>query len=114
MRVRLYEVGSTSVGVVLRFDNFPVELGFGPTGELRYGESCPAPSCRIDQEDGQLVLSAEDSSRAPLVNDAALIRGALMPGDRLALGDRQFVVSYERTAAADPPPARYRIQTTAK
>lgn len=111
MRVRLYEVGSTSVGVVLRFDEFPIELGFGPTGELKYGESCPVPACRIEQEDGQLVLSATDSPHTPLVNDAALVHGALMPGDRLALGSRQFVVSYERTAAVDPPPARYRIQT---
>lgn len=111
MRVRLYEVGTSTVGVVLRFDEFPVRLAIDETGGLMCAPETRRPAFCIDESGGQLLFEATDSERAPLVNDAALDHGALMPGDRLAVKNRQFIVSYERTAnAADPPPARYRIQ----
>lgn len=111
MRVRLYEVVDSSVGVVLRFDEFPVHFSKDEALGLTRTAESEQHLFSIDENDGQLQFEAADSEDSPLVNDAPLESGPLMPGDRLSVADREFIVSYERTSRREAPPARYRIQT---
>lgn len=109
MRVRLYEIGTSSVGFVVRFDELPVVLTLDEAGELHVGEPVGKPLCQFEDFGGQLMLRTDDPHLEMDVNDAPLESGPVMPGDRLRVGQRRFLVSYERTADAPQPISRYRI-----
>ena len=109
MRVRLYEVGAATVGVML-IDEFPASLELGENGEVLPRCKSDAGVCRLEDIGGQLVLRTRAEFQELAVNDAPLEEGPLMPGDRLRLGNHQYLVSYEQTTLARSYPQRFRIQ----
>lgn len=109
MRVRLYEVGSKSVGVVL-IDEFPTSLAMTDDGQVKTRSSDPYEICRLEDIGGQIFLKARDGESELEVNNSPLEEGPLLPGDRLRMRGHDFLVSYEATSDRDPRPARYRIQ----
>lgn len=112
MRVRLYEVGDSTVGFVLRCDEFPVLLGLDePSGRLTPRIRSESPVCRLDDVGGEIVFEGLDAQRPVLVNNAPLACGALHPGDQLSLQGHRYVVSYEQTNSVEPLEARYRLMT---
>ncbi|WP_437224703.1 hypothetical protein SH661x_003744 [Planctomicrobium sp. SH661] len=107
MRVRLYEVGARSVGVVF-IDEFPASLALNEQGRIQ-PESCTCPGiCKLEDVGGQLYLRAHETPDLE-VNNAPLEEGPLMPGDRLRYRGHDYLVSYEQTQKAAPPPPKYRI-----
>ncbi|SFH71776.1 hypothetical protein [Planctomicrobium piriforme] len=108
MRVRLYEVGARSVGVVM-IDEFPAGLALDPNGRL-HSEQEAESICKLEDVGGQIFLKARCACSELAVNDAPLEEGPLMPGDRLFLRGHQYLVSYEQTSRNGSRPARFRIQ----
>ncbi len=110
MRVRLYEMGDGAVGFVFRCDEFPALLGVDEAnGRLSSGAAPRQPICRLDDIGGQLVFRCVDAERPPLVNDAPMMTGPLLPGDQLLVEGRRYIVSYEQTAEPPLPEARFRL-----
>ena len=110
MRVRLYEMGDGAVGFVFRCDEFPALLGIDESnGRLSMGPAPRQPICRLDDIGGQLVFRCVDVEHPPLVNDAPLMTGPLLPGDQLLVQGHRYIVSYEKTAEPPAPEARFRI-----
>ena len=110
MRVRLYEVGDSSVGFVLRCDQLPLELGVEEqSGRLHPRTPAEPALCRLADDHGQLVFERLDADHAVLVNDAPLASGPLAPGDQLAIEGHRYVVSYEQLGTAAAQESRYQL-----
>ena len=107
MRVRLYEVGARSVGVLF-IEEFPTCLALNEDGRIQTEINGCARICQLEDVGGQLYMRASDSPDLQ-VNNAPLEEGPLMPGDRLRYQGHDYLISYEKTQKAVPPPARYRI-----
>lgn len=107
MRVRLYETGSPYAGMVL-IDRLPIGLGLAADGGLCPHEGAES-LCSLEEVGGQVLLKARTEDQELSVNDAPLEQGLLQPGDRLRLGARSYIVSYEQTSQATTLPPRYRI-----
>lgn len=109
MRVRLYEMGSKSVGVVY-IEQFPTELGLTEDGQLSSRNESGPRLCSLEEQGGQIILRAGSDDAEVEVNDAPLAEGPLLPGDRLRLRDHRYLVSYELTTNSGALPTRFRIQ----
>ncbi|MEW4488225.1 hypothetical protein AB1L42_09100 [Thalassoglobus sp. JC818] len=109
MRLRLYEVGGNSTGRVMRFDQFPALLCIDTEGAPCTHQESFHSVCEMNDIGGQIEVRASTEFQEVLVNDVSVTSGALMPGDRLSLGNRCFIVSYERTAKERPPSMRVKI-----
>ncbi len=107
MRVRLYELGTRTVGVVL-IDDFPVSLKIDSEGRLL---SCREESglCDLENCGGQLVFRSPNDHVDVAVNNIPLQEGPLRPGDRLNVCGHQFLVSYEQSSSRYRGPIRNRI-----
>jgi hypothetical protein len=112
MRVRLYEVGDRCSGNILRIDEFPASLSFDASGQImtRNLGRLP-PVCQLEDIGGQILVKVGNDDLEVGINDAEIEYGPLMPGDHLHLGDRRYVVSYERTATVHPPSMRVKVTT---
>jgi pSer/pThr/pTyr-binding forkhead associated (FHA) protein len=109
MRARLFplDAGPGLAAVVL--DSYPVFLGIGDNGGLLISESASASRrCQIHLEHGTLVAIDLDSSEGTWVNGESIERAPLLPGDKLHIGQRAFVISYERLTLRPPPETLYR------
>ena len=110
MRVRLYELGARSAAVVFHIDNFPATLNLTDSGEVTHRPMPGRPVCRLEDIGGQILFRAVASDDPVAhVNEAPLESGPLMPGDRLLVGERKYLVSYERTSGSPPPESRFRL-----
>jgi hypothetical protein len=113
MRARLYEltaIGDKTLARTIYLDRFPVVVSRHPDGQVSIqADPNGAPvCCRIHEQDGNLVMEGDPSSET-WVNDLPLLRGGLLPGDRVRFGERTFIVSYERTTSVPSPSAIYRL-----
>lgn len=109
MRVRLYEIGTTVPGDILRIDRFPTQLSLDEAGKL-----CPLgqerlPACSLEDRGGELFIEVNDLGAHVGVNGVEIESGPLLPGDQLCLGERKFVVSYEQTGCEMNHSLRVRI-----
>lgn len=110
MRVRLFRLGEPWIGEVLRVEEFPVLLIEDDKGVVRPGQSGEGiPLCVLDEQHGNLVLLPQALSELLSINESVVESGGLKPGDILSAGERQFMVSYERTTSHPLPPRRFRI-----
>ncbi|WP_437203758.1 hypothetical protein [Planctomicrobium sp. SH664] len=110
MRVRLYEIGTKKTGVTL-IDQFPASLEMNEQGEVCPRVKMKCGVCSLEEIGGQLVLRAARDYDGLMVNDAPLEEGPLMPGDRLRLGNRDYLISYEMTKTVQHYPRRFRIRS---
>jgi hypothetical protein len=110
MRVRLFTLGQYPADRILWLDSFPVTLSEDASGAVRAGV-CDAghPLCVLDEQDGNLVFVRHDPGICARVNADPIERGGLAPGDVLSVGDREFLVSYERTTSRPLPRRKYHI-----
>ncbi|MGD9855022.1 MAG: hypothetical protein AB7U20_08730, partial [Planctomycetaceae bacterium] len=109
MRLRLYEVGEGR-GLVHRLEGFPVTLSTTTEGELCINPPEPGPlRCVLSEDRGNILIQNRDDRGEVLLNNLPIEQGGLMPGDSLTLGDRAFLVSYERVTAEPPPACRFRL-----
>jgi hypothetical protein len=114
MRVRLFCLGEPWVGQILWLDSFPVTLSEDVEGLLHTGSAgIGNPLCVLDEQHGNLVFCRHDPPIAASVNSDPLEQGGLAPGDVLTVGDRQFLISYERTTSHPLPRRKYQIAATA-
>ncbi len=111
MRVRLYEVGECCSGNILRIDEFPASLSFDASGQVMTRNVGRLPACQLEDIGGQIVVNVGNDELEVGINDAEIESGPLMPGDHLHLGNRRYLVSYERTATDYPPSVRVKITT---
>ena len=110
MRVRLFRLGEEWDGDVLRLEDFPVTLVEGQGGQITSdGRSAGKPLCTFGERHGNLVLLDHEPSEEIRLNAAPVESGGLKPGDLIDVGERHFLVSYERTTSHPLPPPRYRI-----
>ncbi|MFG0334581.1 MAG: hypothetical protein ACF8TS_14590 [Maioricimonas sp. JB049] len=108
MRVRLFVVGTGNRSDALHLEQFPTRLATTPDGALTLDPVEPGePLCDLDDVDGNLVLRDRSDQHRTLVNGLPMASGPLLPGDRLQLGSKQVIVSYERTTRRAPPEAVY-------
>jgi hypothetical protein len=112
MRVRLFTLGQDGADRILWLDSFPITLSEDEAGSVRAGE-CEAgrPLCVLDEQDGNLVFVRHNPGVCALVNADPIERGGLAPGDVLSVGERRFLVSYERTTSRPLPRRKYHIAT---
>ncbi len=109
MRVRLYEMGTAAPGTVYRIDHFPVSLSAGRDGDLFHRGADSTQCCLLEDVGGVIYMKA-DAVEEVAVNDAPMRQGEILPGDRLQLGDRSFLISYERMSTVPAGPTHYRIR----
>ncbi|MCA9068870.1 MAG: FHA domain-containing protein [Planctomycetaceae bacterium] len=109
MRARLFPVESTGHLTPIVVDTFPIFLGIGDDARLQVSE-CPSHTrrCQISLENGTLVAIDLDSPDGTWVNGESIERAPLMPGDKLLIGTRTLVISYERLTRRPPPDVFYR------
>lgn len=105
MRVRFFPVGLASRKTIV-VDRIPLGVS-----ELVGDQTVRG---LLTDVSGTLVLELGDSDPRVRVNGMRLGRGPVLPGDRLAIGDREFVVSYERTSTAAPVFASYLLREGSK
>ncbi len=105
MRVRFYPVGNGSRRAVV-LDELPIEMC-----DVVGDESCGG---RFDGIDGTLVLVEASDGSSVRLNGVGLSHGPVLPGDRLSVGNREFVVSYERTTSELPAFASYLLRDGAR
>ena len=113
MRARLFPIDeSNALPIVL--DSYPVFLGAGENGRLEVSESASdSRRCQVQLEHGTLVANDLNSADGTWVNGESIERAPLMPGDKLQIGNRSLVVSYERLPGRTPPDVLYRSMTPA-
>ena len=113
MRVRLFRLGESCAGDVIRIESFPVTLYEDHSGAIQAGWGHEGDYlCVLDEQHGNLVLVEHDEAEEARINDAPVESGGLNAGDIFSIGDRQFMVSYERTTSHPLPQPRYRIVST--
>lgn len=103
VRVRFIPIGRDARSWVV-VDQLPFELG--QLGHVDDGESVEGIVTNVG---GTLVLETPFPDPRIRVNGLPMHYGPLMPGDRLTIGDHEFVVSYERTTAFLPVSASYHL-----
>lgn len=109
MRVRFFEVGKPN-GSAVYIERFPVRLALSAEGKI-----CPLAGdqrglCELDEIDGQLVFHCGEDHEELAVNGAPLEQGPLLPGDKLQMRGRSYLVSYESAAPVPVMSSRFRIQ----
>lgn len=109
MRVRLYEVGLNSQASIYRIDEFPANLCLDEAGNLSIRRPDRLPVCQLEDVGGEIFLRASEDAEQVRINDAEIVSGPLMPGDQLRLGERKFLVSYEKTFCEHNQSMRVRI-----
>lgn len=97
MRVRLYEVGSTRLGMIFRIDDLPAKLKLDQEGHLQTLPNQEESTCLLEDRGGELFVLAADSAQSVAINETEIEYGPLSPGDQLRLGEHRYVVSYEQT-----------------
>ena len=108
MRVRLFVVGTGRRADVIHLEHFPSVLAEAPNGVLSADvDGDRRTLCELDEVDGHLMLRDRDDEHHTLVNGLPMASGPLLPGDRLKVGSKEVVVSYERTSHFDPPEPVY-------
>lgn len=113
MRVRLFRLGDEWFGEILRLEDFPVTLVEDRSGHVSSAEtSAGRPLCTLGERHGHLVLLSYEPSEDIRLNASPLESGGLKPGDLIDIGERQFLVSYERTTSHPLPSPKYRIAAT--
>jgi pSer/pThr/pTyr-binding forkhead associated (FHA) protein len=80
----------------------PVVVGSGPDATIRLLDHSISPShCRIEQIDGEWVVSDLGSLHGTFVNGDQITQAALKPGDTRGIGMLTFFLRYTQ---ADPDP----------
>lgn len=115
MRARLYPIENLNGQSPLVLDSYPMFLGIGEDARLEVSE-CPSHTrrCQISLEHGTLVAVDLDSSAGTWVNGESIERAPLMPGDKLLIGTRTLMISYERLTRQPPPDVLYRSEVMAR
>jgi pSer/pThr/pTyr-binding forkhead associated (FHA) protein len=109
MRARLFLLGDTPSPSPIVLDSYPVFLGIGDNAQLQISEyASAARRCQIHLEHGTLVAIDLDSPEGTWVNGECIERAPLLPGDKLHIGPRSMMVSYERLSRLPPPEVLYR------
>ena len=112
MHLRLFEISEERSGHTLLLDVFPVRLGYdSQADELSVRESEDHTDCVLEDDEGMIVFRCSNPAADMTVNDAPLEFGPLLPGDRLRMGKRRFIVSYESTGVVRELPVRFRLAT---
>lgn len=113
MHLRLFEISEERNGYTLLLDVFPVRLGYdSQADELSVRDTDDVSDCVLEDDEGLIVFRCSNPAADLTVNDAPLEFGPLFPGDRLRMGKRRFIVSYESTGVPREMPVRFRLATT--
>jgi pSer/pThr/pTyr-binding forkhead associated (FHA) protein len=109
MRARLFPLDDVPGHSPIVLDSYPVFLGMGDNARLQISESASSVRrCQIHLEHGTLVAIDLDSPEGTWVNGESIERAPLLPGDKLHIGPRAWMVSYERLTRRPPPEVLYR------
>jgi serine/threonine protein kinase len=88
-------------------------VGRGDACGLRLSDnSVSRIHCRLTLSDNRLLLEDAGSRWGTLVNGEAVETRELVPGDRITIGDTEFVVEREGHLVETIPPLRHRMQET--
>lgn len=108
MRVRFFEVGKPN-GTAVYIERFPVRLALSEEGGILAEHDAALALCELEEVDGHLMFHCGEDEHDMAVNGAPLQEGPLLPGDKLQVRGRSYLVSYE-SAAAPVMSSRFRIQ----
>ncbi|WP_166827377.1 FHA domain-containing protein [Thalassoroseus pseudoceratinae] len=101
MRVRLYRQNGSRQFQRVVLDRFPAVLGSSDDAE-HIGDALDGHHCEMAIEDDTLRVRDLESMGGTFVNDQKVCEAPLLPGDRLRLGEVEFVISYERLTVQRP------------
>lgn len=74
---------------------FPLIIGRSPSADIAVDDRWASRRhCRLDLEQGRLVVRDLGSKYGTFVNDCLVRESALLPGDKLNVGLSTFVASY--------------------
>ncbi len=80
----------------ISLDKLPVVIGRSDRATIRFFDTWTSRfHCKIDQEDGRLVVEDLRSSNGTLVNGAGITKTTLNPGDTLTVGISTFELTLQ-------------------
>lgn len=107
MKIRIYEVGKRTSGMVL-INDFPVALNINEDGRLETVNQAEGCICQLDTVDGQLYFRTHRES--PITGERDLAEeGPLQPGDWLRYRDHNYLISYELSRPVHSALAKHRV-----
>ncbi len=101
MRVRLFQQNGSRQFNRVVLDRFPAVLG-SSDDTCGLGDALDGHHCEMAIEDDTLRIRDLESLGGIFVNDQQVCEAPLLPGDRLRLGEVEFVISYERLTTQRP------------
>ncbi|MCA8999272.1 MAG: hypothetical protein KDA80_19925 [Planctomycetaceae bacterium] len=110
MRLRLYEMGTTSPGTCYRIDQFPAGLFASQSGDVVSFNDNLSQACELEDVGGVIFMRSVSAGANVEINDAPMRQGTILPGDRLRLGQRSFLISYECMTPEPPYISQFQIQ----
>lgn len=110
MKVAFMPLGEPRGREAILIDRFPVILARPRRGDLSPEAWTVSPyHCRIDWENGVLVVRDLGSKYGTYVNESRVREACLWPGSKLTVGLNSFFVCYnlpDRGVSADPGPGQ--------
>ena len=95
MKVELVSVGTPQCTFVLR--DLPAMLGRSQAADVFLDDAWIGEfQSIIEQHRGRLIVANIAGGLGTFVNGIPVTRTRLMPGDKLKVGSREFVVNYEQ------------------
>ncbi len=92
MNPRLTAISGRLKGSVFKIEDLPVVIGRETSATLCIADaSVSRRHTRIEKEDGHFVIADLDSLNGTFVNDVPVKRRKLQHGDRVRIGDSQFI-----------------------
>ncbi|NUQ61145.1 MAG: FHA domain-containing protein [Pirellulales bacterium] len=107
MIAKLVSDSPLSPDLQIVLEKLPAVIGRGSEADIRLEDRWLSRiHCRIDCQDGILVVRDLESKHGTLVNGQYVQEASLTPGDRLAIGLNRFRVCYQPSPAATVPAER--------
>ncbi|HKP46669.1 MAG TPA: sigma 54-interacting transcriptional regulator [Pyrinomonadaceae bacterium] len=92
MNPRLTAIAGRLKGAVFSIEEFPVVIGRETAATLCLADSSVSRRhCQIEREDDQILIHDLESLNGTFVNDVPVKKRALQHGDRVRIGDSQFL-----------------------
>jgi len=92
----LLRLANASSGELITIDNLPAVIGRDDSVDVRLVDPLIAPyQCMIAKYGGNTLTVWNLREETPVrVNDRETLKASLLPGDRLTMGNTEFVIDY--------------------
>jgi pSer/pThr/pTyr-binding forkhead associated (FHA) protein len=106
----MIQLANPSSGELITIDNLPAVVGRDDSADVRLVDPLIAPyQCMIARNGRNALIVWNLREETPIrVNDRETLKASLLPGDRLTMGNTEFVIDYRlagmpQTAAGFTP-----------